>query len=384
MQAGELNAFVQAAWRFAQQQVGPMVGTTGRDGDLTRLAEVLDHAGQAGLMASAQPDSPGFEYGVWGQASKAYGPAASLAILEEIATACAGVAACVHYAGLGAFELAALGSEIRVAAVALFEDSWRPSERAFTSPPEQALRLVEDGVPTLNGEKNLVATAPNPGAYVIYARGAGKWQPVIVSADDPALAVYDAGWRIGLGALSVINIQCRGATAAQPLAAQPSEPANFVVRLLLGHAAIALGNARGALQGAYEYAAQRRQGGQLIIELPAVKLLLGDAHSRVMAGSAQLRSVGEYVADWDAGDRVEHLRRIAAAKLRITIDCCEAVSDCLQIFGGYGYMEEYRLEKRLRDAQALRVIDLKPDDLRSICAAPAMATGAFARLRGEQ
>jgi len=55
-------------------------------------------------------------------------------------------------------------------------------------------------------------------------------------------------------------------------------------------------------------------------------------------------------------------------KLAVTTDCCRAVSDLLQVLGGYGYMEDYRLEKRLRDAMTLKTMSVRPDDLRMLCA----------------
>jgi alkylation response protein AidB-like acyl-CoA dehydrogenase len=45
--------------------------------------------------------------------------------------------------------------------------------------------------------------------------------------------------------------------------------------------------------------------------------------------------------------------RCAVARVRVVSGCAEAVSDCLQVLGGYGYMEDYGLEKRLRDALVL-------------------------------
>ena len=62
--------------------------------------------------------------------------------------------------------------------------------------------------------------------------------------------------------------------------------------------------------------------------------------------------------------------RAAAARLRVGEACHAAVSDCMQVLGGYGYMEDYRVEKRLRDAMALRVMRPGPDTLRLLCAEP--------------
>ena len=57
----------------------------------------------------------------------------------------------------------------------------------------------------------------------------------------------------------------------------------------------------------------------------------------------------------------------AAIKLCLAQEGFQAVTDCLQVFGGYGYMEEYRMEKRLRDALTLKSLGPRPDDLRLLC-----------------
>jgi alkylation response protein AidB-like acyl-CoA dehydrogenase len=49
------------------------------------------------------------------------------------------------------------------------------------------------------------------------------------------------------------------------------------------------------------------------------------------------------------------LKKSAAAKLVIMDLCSRAVTDCLQTFGGYGYMEDYGMEKRLRDVTVLKL-----------------------------
>jgi alkylation response protein AidB-like acyl-CoA dehydrogenase len=48
------------------------------------------------------------------------------------------------------------------------------------------------------------------------------------------------------------------------------------------------------------------------------------------------------------------LKKAAAAKLSVIDLCSRAVTDCLQAFGGYGYMEDYGMEKRLRDVTVLK------------------------------
>ncbi len=366
MQGAELEAIWQASRQFAEQQVAPMVGTEGRDGDLARLPAVLEQAQAAGLMASADPDSPGYDYGIWGRAAAADGPAASLGMLERIAEACAGVAACLHYAGLGAYELAEMGHPTSSAAVALFEEGWRPTELSLDQPPKTVAAVAPTEPPELTGAKAFAAGLPAADTYVVYAAQDGAWQRLAVPADAPGLTVSDAGWRVGLRAVRVVSLTFDGVPIAAERGPQSARPADLVARLLLGLCAIAVGNGRAAVRAGFGYARERRQGGRLILSHPAVQILLGDASSRVTASAAHLDAVARA-----PGEGVVSLRRAAAAKLRITAACAQAVTDALQVFGGYGYMEDYRLEKRLRDAQALKVMGMRPDDLRMLCAVSA-------------
>ncbi|NIO11625.1 MAG: hypothetical protein GTO40_27850 [Deltaproteobacteria bacterium] len=90
---------------------------------------------------------------------------------------------------------------------------------------------------------------------------------------------------------------------------------------------------------------------------------MGEAASRISGCSAHILAEAER-----EGESKDALWGAFAAKLRITTDCAHAVSDCLQVLGGYGYTEDFRLEKRLRDALTLKTMAIRPEDLRMLCA----------------
>jgi alkylation response protein AidB-like acyl-CoA dehydrogenase len=361
----EVQTFIDTARKFARREVAPMVGTEGRDGELSRLAEILKSASNIGLLATPDPQSPGHEYGVWGRASLNEGPAASVAILQEVAAACPGVAACFHFSGLSALELEGSSLTSQTCAVALFEDSWRLNKEVIKTPPAEALKITaENNRIILAGEKSLVPSAPDCRGYVVYGAGKSGWSRVFVPADAPGLEIEDPGQRTGLAALKIASLNFEKVSVDQDQELPARDLSSFLRRLFLGIAAIAAGNARAAVDEAAAYARERYQGRTKIINHPAIKILLGDAASRVSASEAHLKSA----ADRDCND-LESFFRAASAKLRITLDCCQAVTDSVQALGGYGYMEDYRLEKRLRDALTLKVMAGRPDDLRMLIAA---------------
>jgi len=130
----------------------------------------------------------------------------------------------------------------------------------------------------------------------------------------------------------------------------------------LGHAAIALGVARRSLDQARAYARTRYQGGRRIIAHGPVRSLLGTAAADVMTLELLLKAHAEQPLSALSEDVLE--RWAAVAKLAIAEHAWRAVSNSLQVMGGYGYMEDHGLAGRLRDVSTLRVLHGSPDRIR--------------------
>jgi len=385
MDRSAVDAFLETARRFAAREIAPMLEVEDRDGDLSKIPALLQMAEQAGILAGADPDSPGHEFGVWGKAADADGPLASVLVLAELARGCAGVASAVHFAGLGARELDNAGSKAGRAAVALFEPEWRLTWTGVDDPHMPGVSICtsivkeKNGDSVLQGRKAFVYAPPGTEGFVVYAAGSDQWERCYVSADAKGLAIEDAGQRTGLAVCACSHLKIDDVPSSMFTGLPAVNPSSFLIRLWLGISAIALGNAQAALVSARQYARERYQGGDEIHRHAAVRLLVGDAGSRVSAARAHLLSAVE-TADpgstsapeggkgrGNAAVR-EALISAAAAKLRIGTDCVQAVTDCLQVLGGYGYMEDYRMEKRLRDALTLQSMCVRPDDLRLLLA----------------
>jgi len=361
MDGAELEATVEATRRFATEVVAAMVGTEGRDGALDRLAAVLAQAAELGIMASALPDTAGHSYGVWGVSCRVGGPLPSLLVLEQLAEACAGTASCIHHAGLGAYLLHGSTAPVGRAAVALAHGQWLARGDAEPAgPADPTPRLTEqDGGWRLDGRCAFVHAPPEPEAFVVYASDDRGCRGVVVPTAAEGLTCRDVGPRAGLAACPVLDLQFRN-VAVDPTPLPAATPVEAIVALLwLGLGAIAIGNAQGALAAAQQYARERYQGGRIIAEHGAVQLLLGSAEARITTCRAALGQVASHgpVALHGAG----------MLKVRVTSECAEAVSDCLQVLGGSGYLEDFRLEKRLRDALTLKSVAGRSNDL--LCAA---------------
>ena len=103
------------------------------------------------------------------------------------------------------------------------------------------------------------------------------------------------------------------------------------------------------------------QGGAPISEHAAIRLLLGRAeHDLVVLGAVLETQSWVPLAEIDP---LSMLRWGADARLTAGEHGGRAVTDALQVFGGYGYMDEQGMSKRLRDLAALRVLHGGPDQL---------------------
>ena len=119
-------------------------------------------------------------------------------------------------------------------------------------------------------------------------------------------------------------------------------------RLSIG--AMGLGLAKGATNLAVKYANERKTFGKALIEHQSIAFKLADMALRAEAGENLL-----YKAVWQKENHMDFRRLSSMAKLY----CAEAAEYCAregqQIFGGYGLMKEYDIERHYRDAALLRI-----------------------------
>jgi alkylation response protein AidB-like acyl-CoA dehydrogenase len=122
-----------------------------------------------------------------------------------------------------------------------------------------------------------------------------------------------------------------------------------------GVGAQGVGLAQGALDEAVCYAREREQFGKKIISFQAIQHLLADMATQVEAARALVYSVARYI------DRTENPKEISKVsgmtKLFASDVAMRVTTDAVQIFGGYGYMREYPVEKMMRDAKILQIYE---------------------------
>jgi alkylation response protein AidB-like acyl-CoA dehydrogenase len=120
----------------------------------------------------------------------------------------------------------------------------------------------------------------------------------------------------------------------------------------LGIAATATGLAQAALDAALSYARGRDQFGQRIADFEGIQFMLADMATAVEAGRALYRQAA---ALKDAG--APYSQMASMAKLFCSDAAMRVTTDAVQVHGGYGYIEDYPVERYLREAKALQIVE---------------------------
>jgi hypothetical protein len=207
---------------------------------------------------------------------------------------------------------------------------------------------------------------PADGGWLLSGRA--RWVPcgehaelaiVLAAAPDglaffavPRSAGIRAGERaatLGLRAVPFVELVLDGVRAAEgarlALAVRETVPEDPVAGLCI--AAIGVGIAQAALEHAVGYANQREQFGHPIRAFEGVQFRLAEMAAAVHAARALVER---------AAAEPEDRLRAAVAKLTAGEAAMRVTTDAVQIFGGYGYMRDYPVEKLMRDAKAMAIL----------------------------
>ena len=217
----------------------------------------------------------------------------------------------------------------------------------------------------LNGTKAWVSSGPHAGVVLAMARtdnptdrrGPRGVSAFIITPDLPGYGVGKKEDKMGLRASPTVQLIFDNlrVPAANLLGAEGS---GFIYAMQsldngrLGIAAQAIGIAQAALRHASRYAAERKQFGKPIKEFQAIQFKLADIAMRVSAARALMHAAAT------AKDRGEHVTQFSAmAKLFASETAMIATTEAIQIFGGYGYVRDYPVERLFRDAKVTEIYE---------------------------
>jgi alkylation response protein AidB-like acyl-CoA dehydrogenase len=120
----------------------------------------------------------------------------------------------------------------------------------------------------------------------------------------------------------------------------------------LGIAACSVGLAEAAFRAAVGFARERRQFGRPIVEFQGIQFMLADMATQIEAAR---RLVREAARLRDSGLRATI--GASMAKLFASDTAMRVTTDAVQVHGGYGYMQEYPVERYMREAKALQIVE---------------------------
>ena len=209
----------------------------------------------------------------------------------------------------------------------------------------------------LNGVKQFITTGKHAHMAIVFAvtdKAAGKKgiSCFLVPTATPGFIVGRTEEKMGQHASDTVQIileNCR--VPASALLGKEGEgmalAQDTLLRARIGHAAIALGRAAGALQIAAQYANQRQVFGQPVGAHQGIQWMVAEMAAQIEAARCLVYSTAQR---YDAGD-ADVAIHASIAKLHATDLCMRIVVDCLQLLGGNGYLKAFPLERFLRDAK---------------------------------
>jgi butyryl-CoA dehydrogenase len=120
----------------------------------------------------------------------------------------------------------------------------------------------------------------------------------------------------------------------------------------IGIGAQALGIAEGAYERALAYAKERKQFGRAISEFQAIQFKLADMYMRIETSKLVI-----YKSAWLKENKKSYATESAVCKLHASETATFVTKEALQIFGGYGYITEYEVERMYRDAKITEIYE---------------------------
>ena len=221
----------------------------------------------------------------------------------------------------------------------------------------------------LNGTKRFITNAARAHALTVMARtdvtnqGAGGISAFIVPRDTQGITLGKIDKKMGQRGTKTCDVIFDNARvpAANIIGGKPGAGFKTAMKVLdrgrFHVAAIATGMHQRLLKEALNYAVQRKQFGQAIAEFQLVQGMLADMQTELYASETMVRD-GARRFDANAHTRDPQIPMLAACCKYFTTEAVGRAADkAVQIHGGAGYMQEYKVERFYRDVRLLRLYE---------------------------
>ncbi|HEY3961810.1 MAG TPA: acyl-CoA dehydrogenase family protein [Gaiellaceae bacterium] len=297
----------------------------------------------------------------------------TLVMIEELSKVCATSGLIIAAQELGSLGIKLAGSDEQkqrflpklasgesLAAYALTE----PGSGSDSAAMRTTARIDGD-VYALNGGKRFITNAGVASVYVVFAKtdpdaGHSGISAFVVESDAPGFEVGRIEPKMGIkGSMTgeIFFNDCRIPVTNR--LGEEGEGFRIAMRILdrsrPGIGAQGLGLAQGATDYALDYAKTRETMGKPIAEHQMISGMLADMETKCEAARGLLYKVGSMIDEGDTGTELTKLS--AMAKLYCTDIAMDVTTDAVQILGGYGYMQEYPVERMMRDAKITQIYE---------------------------
>ncbi len=350
----------ELARRIAIEKIVPVREHYDRSGEFPW--EIVEEIKKSDLFGVFIPE----EYGGFG------GGITEMAIVtEELSRACGGISLAFAATGLGAMPILLSGSDGQKSKyLPQIATGEKLTAFALTEPDAGSdagglkTTAIKDGNEyVLDGTKQWITNGGEAKIYTVIAltdptRGARGASAFIVEDGTPGFSYGKKEDKMGIRGSTTRELifeDCR--IPAENLIGR--EGMGFMVAMKTldssrpGVAAQAIGIAEGALEAAIQYARERIQFGKPVIANQGLQWMLADMATQIEAARALIYKVAAMI---DAGEKKVG-KMSAMAKLFASDVAMKVTTDAVQVFGGYGYMREYPVEKMMRDAKITQIYE---------------------------
>ena len=358
------------AYDFGQASIAPFAGKWEHDGTIPKA--VLREGATLGLAAIYVPEEQG---------GSGLNRVASVLIHEALAMSCPSIAAFNSIHNMATSMIAKHGSDE-------FKDKWLQrliqmeaiASYCLTEPSTGSdasalrTRAVRDGDQyALSGAKSFISGGGYSDLYIVMSR-TGEEGPKGISAicvpDGTEGLRFGAperkmGWKAQPTA-EVIMENC--SVPASHRLGEEGQGFRFAMEGLdggrLNIAACSLGGAQVALDKVVQYMNERHAFGRKLLDFQALQFRLAEMQTKLQVARVFLRQAA-WKLDQQEADATQHC---AMAKLFVTDTAFEVANDALQLFGGYGYLEDFGIEKIVRDLRVHQILEGTNEIMRLIIA----------------
>ncbi len=356
----EQQMIQELAARIAEEKIAPVALQYDEDGTFPH--DILKVLADSDLCGVYIPE----EYGGLGG-----GILEMSLVVEQLSRACGGIALAYAGTGLGIFPLMLYGSEEQkrkylpdVAAgrkIAAFGLTEAGAGSDVSNVRTKADRDGDEYV--LNGTKQWITNGGEADIYTVIActdrsKGPRGFSAFLVEKGTPGFSFGKKENKMGIRASCTVELvfeDCR--IPRENLLGR--EGTGFVIALKTldrtrpGVAAQAVGIAQGAYEAAVEYSKKREQFGQPISSFQAIQHILADMAIQIEASRALVYATCRMI---DSGAK-NFSKESAMCKVMASDTAMRVTTDAVQVLGGYGYMKEYPVEKRMRDAKITQIYE---------------------------